>query len=77
MKPKSPTPVKSLLTQDNWTVQSLADHSGRRRLTISDTLTHPDLLRRIRAKRRRRVVLNVMSAPEELSAFTPVIHVRS
>jgi len=69
--------MKSLLTQDNWTVQSLADHSGRRMLTISDALTHPNTRRRIPAKRRRRVELNVTSAPEELTAFTPVIHVRS
>jgi hypothetical protein len=69
--------MKSLLTQDYWKVQSLADHSGRRRLTISDTLTHPDELRRIPARRCCRVVLSVMSAPEELTAFTPVISVRS
>lgn len=69
--------MKSLLTQDNWTVQSLADHSGRRVLTISDALTHPNTLRRIPVKRRRRAVLNVTSAPEELTAFTPVIRVRS
>lgn len=67
--------MKSLLTQDNWTVQSLADHSGRRLLTISDALSHQNTLRRSPTKRRRRVVLSVMSAPEELTAFTPLIRV--
>ena len=61
----------------NWTVKSIADRAGRRLLTISDALTHPNALRRIPAKRRRRVVLSVTSAPEELTAFTPVIRVRS
>jgi len=68
--------MKSVPHQANWTVQSAADNSGRRLLTISNGLTHPNTLRSIPNKRRRRAVLTLMTAPEELTAFTPVIDVR-
>jgi hypothetical protein len=69
--------MKSLHLQSPWMVQSVSDRTGRRMLSISNNSTRYRVRRRIVGQENNTLRLAVKSEPEELTAFEPVIRVRS
>jgi hypothetical protein len=65
--------MKTLQLQTVWTLQSLLDDTGRRRLTIACHLPQPVPRRRAALRRAGATKLAVMFPPEELFAFEPVV----
>ena len=66
--------MKTLQLQNSWTLQSMRDGAGRRRLTIASRELSPPASRRRVALRRHGVMkLAVTFTTEELSGFAPAI----
>jgi hypothetical protein len=65
--------MKSLQSQNPWTLQSTLDGTGRRRLILARDFPQPAPRRRIALRRKGMMKLSVSFAPEELSGFELVI----
>ena len=69
--------MKTLQPQNPWTLQSMLDGTGRRRLTIARELPQPVPRRRAALRRNGALKLAVTFASEELSGFESVIRTAS
>jgi hypothetical protein len=65
--------MKTFQRQNPWTLQSMFDGTGRRRLTIARECPQPVLRRPVAPRRQGATKLAVTFAADESSAFAPGI----